>query len=111
MSDSKAAMARSITAQIGSIAFLDVAGATSLNTAIQASSFDPPQKETLAKAVSTLMMSSANAATTRRSTQTLTDVQKFFTEQDWAVFNDKNASLDKKVLVMVERLWIVEHHR
>ena len=105
LSDSKAAMARSITAQIGSIAFLDVAGATSLNTAIQASSFDPPQKETLAKAVSTLMMSSASAATTRRSTQTLTDVQKFFTEQDWAVFNDKNASLDKKVLVMVERLW------
>ena len=105
--ESAAAMSRSIVAQIASIQNIDMEGATRLNNAIRTSGFETAEKLMMGEAVSRLTVG-VLAASSKRGLQTLSDVQAYFTENDWNTLNDQSVSLEHKIIkVIVERMALI----
>ena len=100
-------MTDSLSHQINELGTMDVAAAARMNTAIQGTvSFLVEHKQQIASAIATRVLQ-PTAGKCRRGTQTLTDVRKYFTENDWKVFEDPKITLSQKVIVACDRLMLL----
>ena len=109
VSESKAAMARSLEAQILSLRMLDIAGATLINTAIVQSNFDIENKTLLAAAVNA-KTNSAGAPTTsnaKKVPQTMPSVLNYLTEKDWHALGT-STSTSQRIIIIGDRMMALD---
>ena len=104
LEQSKASLAKSLVTQIGQLCTLDVEGAAVLiATLAESASFDNEQKTMIASAVSSKVSQPTVAHGDPTGTQSLLN-PGYVTKADWDVFEEAQANLTKKVVVVERRL-------
>ena len=102
-------MAQSIISQIGTLPELDVANASRLSTALQATrSFGVHEVGLMGTAINQRVTSHVGKGTSSSTkTQTMRDVRNYFTQNDWAVFQDEKLTLGQKVNIAADRMMLL----